>query len=245
MAVGTPHYMSPEQGIGGDHVDGRSDQYSLACMLYEMLVGEPPFKGPNAMAILARHSMESVPSLQVVRQSIPDELEDAVMRALEKTPADRFPTVREFADALCQVDLGPGARRTSSRAMQAMRRTTPRGVPAQAGRRGARFWAIAGSAVLLAGAAGWGVWRLTHRPGAAAAGGEGGLDPHRVAVLYFQGDGTEDSLRYLADGLTEGLIRELDQVQGLEVVSKGGVASFRGDSIPGTASPAPSRPGRW
>ena len=85
------------------------------------------------MAILARHSMEPVPSLQVVRQSIPDELEDAVMRALEKTPADRFPTVREFADALCQVDLGPAARRTSSRAMQAMRRTTPRGVPAQVG----------------------------------------------------------------------------------------------------------------
>jgi serine/threonine-protein kinase len=58
MAVGTPHYMSPEQGLGGEHVDGRADQYSLACMLYEMLVGEPPFKGPNAMAILARHSME-------------------------------------------------------------------------------------------------------------------------------------------------------------------------------------------
>ena len=107
------------------------------------------------------------------------------------------------------------------------------GFRAQVGssRRGARFWAISAAAVLLAGAAGWGAWRLTHRPGAAAAGGEGGLDPHRVAVLYFQGDGTEDSLRYLADGLTEGLIRELDQVQGLEVVSKGGVASFRGDSI--------------
>ena len=73
---------------------------------------------------------------------------------------------------------------------------------------------------------------LTHRPGAAAAGGAGGLDPHRIAVLYFQGDGTEDSLGYLADGLTEGLIRELDQVQGLEVISKGGVAPFRGDYIP-------------
>ncbi len=84
-------------------------------MLYEMLVGQPPFHGPNAMAILARHSLEAVPSLQVVRNSIPDEVEDAIMRALEKTPADRFPTIRDFADALAEVDLGTAARRTSSR----------------------------------------------------------------------------------------------------------------------------------
>jgi len=59
----------------------------------------------------------------------------------------------------------------------------------------------------------------------------GGLDPHRIAVLYFQDDGGGDSLRYLADGLTEGLIGELDQVQGLEVISKGGVAPYRGDEV--------------
>ncbi len=78
MAVGTPHYMSPEQALGADHLDGRSDEYSLACVTYEMLVGQPPFDGPNAMAILARHSMEEVPSLRVVRHSIPDEVEDAI-----------------------------------------------------------------------------------------------------------------------------------------------------------------------
>jgi serine/threonine-protein kinase len=93
MAVGTPHYMSPEQGLASEHIDGRTDQYSLGCMLYEMLVGQPPFHGPNAMAILARHSLEAVPSLQVVRNSIPDEVEDAIMRSLEKTPADRFPGI--------------------------------------------------------------------------------------------------------------------------------------------------------
>ena len=235
MAVGTPHYMSPEQGIGGDHVDGRSDLYSLACVTYEMLVGQPPFQGPNAMAILARHSMEAVPSLKVVRHSIPDEVEDAVMRALEKTPADRFPTVRDFAEALCQADLGPSARRTSSRAMQAVRRPPPaRRQPRRkgSGGRGARFWAVS-----LAAPGGSHRYRVGRLASMAPGGlncrrGYGGLDPHRIAVLYFQEDGGGDSLRYLADGLTEGLIGSLDRVQGLDVISKGGVAPYRGDSIP-------------
>jgi eukaryotic-like serine/threonine-protein kinase len=230
MAVGTPHYMSPEQALGGAHLDGRSDEYALACVTYEMLVGQPPFSGPNAMAILARHSMEAVPSLKVVRRSIPDEVEDAVMRALEKTPADRFPTVKEFADCLLEADLGPAARRTSSRSMKAVRRTTPRGVAAWRGRPKAQLWAAAVAGLVVLAGAGWGAWKVWHRPGAAGAGG--GLDAHRIAVLYFQGTGAGDSLGYLADGLTEGLIRELDQVQGLDVISKGGVAPFRGDSIP-------------
>jgi serine/threonine-protein kinase len=232
MAVGTPHYMSPEQATGGDHIDGRSDQYSLACVFYETLVGQPPFDGPNAMAILARHSMEAVPSLQVVRQSIPDELEDAVMRALEKTPADRFPTVREFSDALLQADLGPTARRTSSRSMAA-RRTTPRGVPTpQGSARKVRVWAAFAAALLILLGAGWAARRFLSAPvETASAAGAGGLDPHRIAVLYFQGDDRGDSLGFLADGLTEGLIKQLEQVQGLDVISQGGVALYRGDSV--------------
>ena len=238
MAVGTPHYMSPEQGLGGEHLDGRADQYSLACVFYEMLVGQPPFQGPNAMAILARHSMESVPSLQVVRNSIPDELEEAVMRALEKTPADRFPTIREFADALCQADLGPNARRTSRSSLQSLRRSTPRGVtPAvetvrPRRRRTTRFWVMSAVAVALLTASGLGAWRVWHPGRVGAAASAGGLDPHRIAVLYFQDESSQGSLGYLADGLTEGLIRELEQVQGLDVISKGGVAAYRGDSVP-------------
>ncbi len=112
MAVGTPHYMSPEQSLGGD-MDGRSDEYSLGCVLYELLVGQPPFDGPNAMAVLARHSLEQVPSMQVVRNSIPDAVEDATFRALEKTPADRYPSMKEFAEALGEAEAEASLLRTS------------------------------------------------------------------------------------------------------------------------------------
>jgi eukaryotic-like serine/threonine-protein kinase len=236
MAVGTPHYMSPEQGLGGDHVDGRADQYSLACVTYEMLVGQPPFQGSNAMAILARHSMEAVPSLQVVRNSIPDELEAVVMRALEKTPADRFASIREFADALCQTDLGPTARRTSRSSLQTLRRT-PRGAvptletPQPTRRRSTRFWVISAAAALLIAVTGFGAWRVWHPGRVGAAASAGGPDPHRIGVLYFQDESARKSLGYLADGLTEGLIRELDQVQGLDVISKGGVAPYRDGAV--------------
>src|SRR4051794_5905714 len=203
MAVGTPHYMSPEQGLGGNHLDGRSDEYSLGCVAYEMLVGQPPFEGPNAMAILARHSMEGVPSLQIVRQSIPDEVEEAIMRALEKTPADRFPTVAEFGDALLQADLGPGARRTSSRAIKAVRRTTPRGIPATPVRSRRRLLALGAAGLAIVAGVGWGAWRYWHKPEIVSAAVTGGLDPHRIAVLYFGDESGKDSLGYLADGLTE------------------------------------------
>jgi serine/threonine-protein kinase len=72
MVVGTPAYMSPEQGAAGSDIDGRSDEYSLACVLYEMLVGQPPFTGPNSQAILARHSFDSVSPPSIVRNTVPD-----------------------------------------------------------------------------------------------------------------------------------------------------------------------------
>lgn len=103
IAIGTPEYMSPEQASGADELDGRSDLYSLGCVLYEMLAGQPPFTGRTAQAIVARHLSEQPPSLRVVRPTVPVTLERAFETALGKVPADRFTTAGKFAAALEQL----------------------------------------------------------------------------------------------------------------------------------------------
>jgi hypothetical protein len=99
LSLGTPAYMSPEQAMAEPRLDGRSDQYSLACVLYEMLTGEPPYTGSTAQAIIAKRLSEPVPRLSTLRQA-PTEVEAAVTRALAKSPADRFHTAAAFASAL-------------------------------------------------------------------------------------------------------------------------------------------------
>jgi serine/threonine protein kinase len=100
MAVGTPQYMSPEQAAGEREIDGRSDIYSLGCVLYETLVGEPPFTGRTAQVVIAKRFAGAVPSLRIVRPTVPIEVERAVMRALALAPEDRFQTGAQFAQAL-------------------------------------------------------------------------------------------------------------------------------------------------
>ncbi len=99
IAVGTPTYMSPEQASGDLDVDGRSDLYSLGCVLYEMLTGEPPFTGATAQAIIAKRFVAPIPSVRVSRD-VPERVDAAVTRALARTPVDRFPTAADFAEAL-------------------------------------------------------------------------------------------------------------------------------------------------
>ena len=99
LALGTPAYMSPEQATADPEVDGRSDLYSLACVLYEMLAGEPPYTGPTAQAILARRFADPMPSLRAVRDTVPEVVESAIRRALARAPVDRFATVAAFVEA--------------------------------------------------------------------------------------------------------------------------------------------------
>ncbi|MDZ4259700.1 MAG: protein kinase [Gemmatimonadales bacterium] len=141
MSLGTPHYMSPEQAMGEREITARSDVYALGCITYEMLVGEPPFNGPTAQAIIARVMTEEPRALTMQRKSVPPNVEAAVFTALEKLPADRYATAAEFATAL--TDIGTTSRRTTT-------------VMAHASASGPRrfLWPVA--ATLLGAAALWG-----------------------------------------------------------------------------------------
>ncbi len=107
LSLGTPQYMSPEQATGDRQLDARSDLYSLAAVLYEMLAGEPPVTGPTAQAMIAKLMTERPVHLRVVRSSVPEAIDAAVARALDKTPADRFASAGEFARALDAKPVAP------------------------------------------------------------------------------------------------------------------------------------------
>src|SRR5438067_12080100 len=124
--IGTPAYMSPEQATGSEDIDGRSDQYSLACVVYEMLVGEPPFTGPTAQAVLARHSLDMVSPPSIVRATIPDAVEEAILRDLSKLPADRYATAALFAEALNTPSAATGAHRRATLERAGRRPRRPR-----------------------------------------------------------------------------------------------------------------------
>jgi serine/threonine-protein kinase len=112
MSLGTPHYMSPEQAMGEREITARSDVYALGAMTYEMLLGEPPFTGPTAQSIVAKVMTEKPAPLIARRDRIPPAVEDAVLTALEKLPADRWGSAAEFAAAL--VGEGQAGRRTGA-----------------------------------------------------------------------------------------------------------------------------------
>lgn len=145
MSLGTPAYMSPEQAMGQRSIDARSDIYALGAVTYEMLIGEPPFTGPNAQAIVAKVITESPKDLSAQRPSVPPHVAAAVEHALEKLPADRFPSAREFAEALQGRLLTTGSQ---TRAVGDRVRTA-------SSRRRLAFAAAIGIAVALAGGTGW------------------------------------------------------------------------------------------
>ena len=103
LSLGTPQYMSPEQAMGERTVDARSDIYALGAVTYEMLAGDAPFTGSTVQAIVARVMTERPASLRTVRDTVTINVEGAVLKALAKLPADRWPTARAFADALVDV----------------------------------------------------------------------------------------------------------------------------------------------
>jgi serine/threonine protein kinase/tetratricopeptide (TPR) repeat protein len=112
MSVGTPAYMSPEQAVG-ETVDGRSDLYSLGCVLYEMLIGEPPFTGPSVQAVIAKRFVQTPADVMALRDGIRRPVARALQKALARTPIDRYDTAAEFVTAMEEADAAPVAARSA------------------------------------------------------------------------------------------------------------------------------------
>jgi serine/threonine-protein kinase len=208
ISLGTPRYMSPEQAVAERNIDQRTDIYSLGCVLYEMLTGEPPFTGPTPQAVLAKRLSEPVPHLRTGRD-VSLALERAVTKALARSPADRFSTAAEFAEAL-ETD------RVKDDEISAPTLAAPRGH-----RRVARAVAI-GLTVLLLALGGFAALRWA-KPLRAAP-------PASTAVLPFVDLSPGKDQEYFSDGLTDELITTLSEVPGLRVPARTSSFQFKGQN---------------
>jgi len=218
MSIGTLQYMSPEQATGEPNLDACSDIYALGAVTYEMLAGEPPVTGPTARAMIAKLMTERPTSLRVLRDVVPRSLDDAVMRALAKAPADRFSNAREFADAL----TAPEAPATHD--------IWARGRPVAGATRRTRTIALALLGVVgVVGAysvARIGISRTTSAP----VGADTPAVIRSIAVLpldNYSGDSTQE---YFAEGMTDELTAALATISQLRVTSRGSAMQFQGKS---------------
>jgi serine/threonine-protein kinase len=212
MAIGTPAYMSPEQASGDQRIDARTDVYSLGCVLYELLAGEPPYSGPTAQVMMMKRLTEPVPSVRRVRPSVPEAVDQAIQRALASVPADRFATAAQLAQALQPAAATPTSTPTAvapSLASAAVAPTPPTGPGS------ARRVPLAVLTLGLGFAVGLGVlfaWRHSH------AAPESETGPRVLAVLPFENLG-DSTTEYFADGVTDAVRGKLSTLPGLQVIA--------------------------
>jgi len=209
LTVGTPRYMSPEQAAGVTEIDGRSDVYALGCVLWEMLAGEAPFDGPTPHVILARKATEEPPEVRVIRKTVPPALENVLAKAMATSPADRFQTAGELADALKAPEtVGRVRRRTATEW---------------------RAWQLAvGVAALMA--VGAGIWSLASRGFSGSAPVEPAaipLDSAAIAVLPFRVIGADSAspARELARSIGDLFEIKVNREFGRRIAYPGSVAA--------------------
>ena len=216
VAVGTPTYMSPEQAAGSGDVDGRSDLYSLGCVLYEMLAGQPPFMGPTAVSLAYQHLNLTPRPVTELRPAVPAVVAAALQRALAKTPADRFNPVALFGEALGSYGTGtvPAAAPTAATA-------TPKP------RRGLLLLGLAAIVVMISAVLVMRAHRTAPPAPAKPVHGRG-----EVAVLPLQNLSAGGPRAYFADGLHEELLTQLAKVAALKVISRTSVMGYEGTRKP-------------
>ena len=202
ISLGSPIYMSPEQASGSAPVDGRADIYALGCVLYEMLAGEPPYSGKTTATIVARKELESAPRLSGVRDTVPPNVDDTVAKSLAKVPADRFATAADFAGALGETSVAPGAAEPGPR-----RRSVSRTV-------------IAAVFIIAIAATGW-----LLGPGSRAT-PDAGADLRSIAVLPFENRSSEEGSEHFTEGVHDDILTQLSKIGSLKVISRTSVMQY-------------------
>jgi serine/threonine-protein kinase len=220
LLIGTPAYMSPEQVTGEENIDGRSDIYSLGCVMYEMLAGTAPFTGPNPQAVMARRFASAAPTLDGI-QSTP-ELKHIVTRAMTLAVNERYQSAKEM---LSDLEL---ARSSTPREGTASLSVAP--LPAsetrEPSRDNSRILLFGALVVLVAAIAAVALWR---RQTTAAV--NTGANVATIGVLPFANQSGDKQLEYFSAGLTDELISALSHVPGLQVAGRASSYSVRGKGL--------------
>jgi len=248
LPIGTPAYMSPEQAEGRPDVDGRSDIYSLGCVLFEMLAGRPPFVGRSARLVMQQHVTTPPPSLGELRPDLPPEVIEAAERAIAKDPKDRYQSARVFGDELQRIAaVAVAAQATppdahARAAVSGVRRAIAENPEAKPNRSGAL---LLGSAVLAAVALA-ATTLFPGRPGAdrpsaalsaaadSAAVGAPAVYRASIAVMPLAKYSGDSASAFLGEGLTEEIIAQLAGIPGLKVISRTSVVALaqKGLTVP-------------
>jgi serine/threonine-protein kinase len=238
LALGTVAYMSPEQAAAERHVDARSDLFSFGCVLYEMLAGEPPWTGSTPQSVLVKRVTAPAPDVRLLRPGLPAGLAAATARALALTPADRFGTAEEFADALSAAQAATTAPEAPPRPeAYTFRTATASGavasapeaaaMPSSKSRKRARAAGVIAAALVVLGGVIWTAGPRFLRPRLAPS-------PTRLAVLPFSVTGGSNAA-YLRDGMVDLLSRNLDgagELRTVDPVSAVNAARRAGDAAP-------------
>jgi TolB-like protein len=201
LIVGTPAYMAPEQITAERSIDGRADIYALACILYEMLAGSPPFAGGSIQDMMAKHTLAPVPHLRELRPDVPEFVDRALRKAMAKQPGDRFPDAKSFSRALTHAEV--------------VTATRPR----------TRTIALAAVAVIIA-IAGYSIFQASRAsqstPPASAP---------SIAVLALRTVGGSQEDDALAEGISEEIAATIGRLPGLSVKAPRSAFSFKGKNL--------------
>jgi serine/threonine-protein kinase len=215
VAVGTPHYMSPEQATGAEHLDHRSDIYSIGILAYELLTGETPFKGKTAQAVLSAQVLEKPRAVTEIRSAVPGPLAELVKRCLEKQPADRWQSAEEILRELEAIATPSGGiTPTTTRPVK----VTDAKLASPAVSRRTMLVGVAAAAVAIAA---YGGWRVL---GARTPG------PDHMAVMPIQDLSGADQV--FVDAMHDQLIVALGQVPGASVSPRSAVMQYRSEPKP-------------